>query len=98
MEPVRFQVIFWVEPTAQTSPLFGAVKTKAPLMMKLASDVSETEALLTSVILTRRLPLIAYGTVQLYVPRAAFVVPTIKLGNVAPELVEYSNLTLAMEP
>src|SRR5881397_2266932 len=46
-EPVFVQVIDWLVPTAQTSPPFGAVRTKPPLILKVASEALGVDGVIT---------------------------------------------------
>src|SRR5438552_11649338 len=56
--PADVQVMFWVAPTAQTSPPTGAVRASEPLMLK-AAETAETVASVGC--LTRTLTVLAMG-------------------------------------
>src|SRR2546422_954290 len=87
---VRVVLIF------QASPPFGAVRTKAPWILKLASELSEAAGSETSVTRTFTVVEIASGMVQVYEPvlggEAAITV------EVAKSSFEYSSFTFAMVP
>ena len=66
MEPVRVQETVWIVPTVHCSVPLGAVRVKAPAILKFVSDRSVTVA--SAVLLMRTLTLddMASGTVQVY--------------------------------
>src|SRR5256885_687540 len=87
----------WVEPTTHVSPPLGAVRARAPRILKFAGDVEVTAVSLLRVILTLTVVEIASGTVQAKLPPAAGVEPVIKIG-VTKLSVEYSRLTVGIAP
>src|SRR2546430_14820870 len=86
-----------VSPTAHVSPPLGAVRARAPRILKFAGDVEVTAVSLLRVILTLTVVEIASGTVQAKLPPAAGVEPVIKIG-VTKLSVEYSSFTAARGP
>src|SRR5216117_2133321 len=62
--PAVVHVMFWVEPTPQTSPPTGAVRVSEPLMVK-AAESAETVASFELFTRTLTVLAIASGTVQL---------------------------------
>src|SRR5207244_11068776 len=75
----------------------GAVRARAPLILKFAGELCVTVASLLRVILTLTVVEIASGTVQAKLPPAAGVEPVIKIG-VTKLSVEYSSFTSASVP
>src|SRR2546430_17523250 len=86
-----------VSPTAHVSPPLGAVRGRAPRILKFAGDVEVTAVSLLRVILTLTVVEIASGTVQAKLPPAAGVEAVIKIG-VTKLSVEYSSFTSASVP
>src|SRR2546422_8489219 len=78
--PALVQVMVWVEPTTHVSPPLGAVRARAPRILKFAGDVEVTAVSLLRVILTLTVVEIASGTVQAKLPPAAGVEPAITVG------------------
>src|SRR2546430_16168203 len=95
--PVVVQVIVRLSPTVQTSPPFGAVRVKAPRILKFVFEVAKASELLTSLTLTRTVVEMLFGTVQPNVPVFG-VEATITFGYVLPPSVEYSSFTLGTIP
>src|SRR5437016_745356 len=95
--PVVVQVIVRLSPTVQTSPPFGAVRVKAPRILKFVFEVAKASELLTSLTLTRTVVEMLFGTVQENVPvlgvEAAMTTVSLKV-----PFLEYSSFTLAIEP
>src|SRR2546425_13363197 len=71
--PALVQVMVRVSPTAHVSPPLGAVRARAPRILKFAGDVEVTAVSLLRVILTLTVVEIAAGTVQAQLPPAAGV-------------------------
>src|SRR2546426_1062597 len=67
-DPVLVQVIVRLEPTVHFSPPLGAVRTKAPRILKSAFESSKTVESFTSVTRTRTVAERSSGTVQANVP------------------------------
>src|SRR2546422_10687257 len=86
-----------VSPTIHVSPPLGAVRARAPRILKFAGELCVTVASLLRVILTLTVVEIASGTVQAKLPPAAGVEPVIKIG-VTKLSVEYSSFTAASVP
>ena len=95
--PVVVQVIVRLSPTVQTSPPFGAVRVKAPRILKFVFEVAKASELLTSLTLTRTVVEMLFGTVQENVPVFG-VEAMITFGYVLPPSVEYSSFTLGTVP
>ena len=62
--PVFVQVMFWIEPAIQISPVFGAVRVSEPLIARVAFESSVTVASAFRVIRTFTVVEITSGTVQ----------------------------------
>ena len=62
--PVFVQVMFWLVPTTQTSPVLGAVRVSELLIAKAALESSVTVASAFRVMRTFTVVEIASGTVQ----------------------------------
>src|SRR2546430_12161847 len=62
--PVFVQVMFWLEPATQISPVFGEVRVSEPLIAKAALESSVTVASAFRVIRTFTVVEIASGTVH----------------------------------
>src|SRR5207249_2583806 len=95
--PVVVQVIVRLSPTVQTSPPFGAVRVKAPRILKFVFEVAKASELLTSLTRTRTVVEMLFGTVQPNVPVFG-VEAMITFGYVLPPSVEYSSFTLGTVP
>src|SRR2546422_459119 len=95
--PVVVQVIVRLCPTVQTSPPFGAVRPKAPRILKFVFEVAKASELLTSLTRTRTVAEMLSGTVQDDVPVFG-VEAMITFGYVLPPSVEYSSFTLGTVP
>src|SRR2546422_10761322 len=86
-----------VSPTIHVSPPLGAVRARAPRILKFAGALCVSVASLLRVILTLTVVEIASGTVQAKLPPAAGVELVIKIG-VTKLSVEYSSFTSASVP
>src|SRR5256885_6240941 len=86
-----------VSPTIHVSPPLGAVRARAPRILKFAGELCVTVASLLRVILTLTVVEIASGTVQAKLPPAAGVGAVVKIG-VTKLSVEYSSFTSASVP
>src|SRR5205809_3332392 len=87
-----------VSPTAHVSPPLGAVRARAPRILKFAGDVEVTAVSLLRVILTLTVVEIASGTVQAKVPPAAGVERVMDWMSAAKLSREYSSFTSASVP
>jgi hypothetical protein len=96
-EPLRVQVIGCAELTIQTSAPLGDVKVTTPLIVKLASEVSETVSSEASDTRRRTSPPMKSPTVHPY-GLPAGVDATMEVGYVVPPSTESSSLTLEIEP
>ncbi len=96
--PTLVHVMFSSSLTYQISAPFGAVTVTLPLIMKSASDSSNTSEFPTSVTFTRTVVPMASGIAHAYVPMPASVAATISFGYGAPPVTEYSSFTLAIDP
>src|SRR5437899_8803150 len=94
--PVAVQVIVRLDATVHCSPPLGAVTVRAPRILKSALESSKTVESFTSVIRTRTVAEMSFGTVQANDP-AAGVEAAIKIGVVKLSC-EYSSLTLVIVP
>src|SRR5947209_1207904 len=88
----------WVEPTIHVSPPLGAVRARAPRILKFAGDVEVTAVSLLRVILTLTVVEIASGTVQAKLPPADGVERVMVWMSVAKLSREYSSFTSASVP
>src|SRR3989454_7189813 len=88
----------WVEPTTHVSPPLGAVRARAPRILKFAGDVWVTVVSLLRVILTLTVVEIASGSVQAKLPPAAGVDGVMVWMSVAKLSREYSSFTLPSVP
>src|SRR2546422_6038114 len=96
--PTLVQVMVWVEPTTHVSPPLGAVRARAPRILKFAGDVEVTAVSLLRVILTLTVVEIASGTVQAKLPPAAGVERVMDWMSAAKLSREYSSFTSASVP
>src|SRR2546427_11593108 len=96
--PALVQVMVWVEPTIHVSPPLGAVRARAPRILKFAGEVEVTAVSLLRVILTLTVVEIASGTVQAKLPPADGVERVMVWMSVAKLSREYSSFTSASVP
>src|SRR2546422_8226918 len=87
-----------VSPTIHVSPPLGAVRARAPRILKFAGDVWVTVASLLRVILTLTVVEIASGTVQAKLPPAAGVESVMVWTSAAKLSRENSSFTLPSVP
>src|SRR5437867_950584 len=94
--PVVVQVIVRLDATVHSSPPLGAIRVRAPRILKSALESSKTVESFTSVTRTRTVAEMLSGTVQANVPvfgaEAAIRMGVVKLSF------EYSSLTLGSDP
>src|SRR5438445_11313701 len=93
--PALVQLLVRVSPTAHVSPPLGAVRARAPRILKFAGDVEVTAVSLLRVILTLTVVEIASGTVQAKLPPAAGEERVMVWMSAAKLSREYSRFTLA---
>src|SRR3989475_9687644 len=87
-----------VSPTIHVSPPLGAVRARAPRILKFAGDVEVTAVSLLRVILTLTVVEIASGTVQAKLPPAAGVERVMDWMSATKLSREYSSFTSASVP
>src|SRR5438876_158746 len=87
-----------VSPTAHVSPPLGAVRARAPRILKFAGDVEVTAVSLLRVILTLTVVEIASGTVQAKLPPADGVERVMVWMSATKLSREYSSFTSASVP
>src|SRR2546426_117085 len=90
--------MFWVDPAIQISPVFGEVRVREPLIVKVALEAAVTVASAFRVIRTFTVVEIASGTVQAKLPLAAGVESVMVWTSATKLLREYSSFTSASVP
>ena len=100
IEPLIVQVMVLRLPTSQFSEPLGAVRVRAPTILKLASDLSVTDASPVSVTRTLIVEEMALGIVQAKVPDAPGVEAIIVVfcSSSLKPFEEYSSFTLVIVP
>src|SRR5437867_1117403 len=88
----------WVEPTIHVSPPLGAVRARAPRILKFAGDVEVSAVWRLRVILTLTVVEITPGTAQTKLPPADGVERVMVWMSATKSSREYSSFTSASVP